>query len=238
MTAPASPAPTVRGHGGSPGPALRSQAHARALHGPHHGRRPRHADAVGDSQGPAPGLRQAHGRVGRRRRGRGRCRAGGVRGPAGRRRRRGAARRRPGGRAARGGGHRRRGARRARRGERGARRRPLRGPPARYPRADRRARRRASPSARRRDHAHHRAARPRGLRARRTQRRRRRRADRRDQVHRGGASGRAGDQGDQPRHLRLRCSASVRGPRRGGPRQRRALPDQRPARSSRATARA
>ena len=49
-------------------PGTLDHLHGRAFHGPHHGRRPGHSDAVGHSQGSASGLRQAHGRVGRRRR--------------------------------------------------------------------------------------------------------------------------------------------------------------------------
>ena len=93
---------------------LRSRLHGRVLHGPDNGRRPRNADALAPAQGAASRLRQADGRVGRRRRARSGGRARALRRTSGRARGRHASRRDRAGRAARGRGHRPRPCSRAR----------------------------------------------------------------------------------------------------------------------------
>ena len=140
------------------------------------------------AQGAPPGLRQAHGRMGHRRRARRRRRARGVRRaaratgsrmgfPKGSR---SSSRRRGRGRRGGAGGARGRRAMARRRG-------PLRRPPARHLRAHRRPDRGHASRGRRRHHPHHRRARPDRLRAHRARRGRQRRADRGDQVPRGRA---------------------------------------------------
>ena len=99
--------------------------------------------------------------------------------------------------------------------------------PADHARAARGAARRARAGGGQRDPAHHRPARPRGLRANRARLVGSRGPNRRDQVHRRRLPGGAGRGRDQPRHLRLRRADPLRGPRQGRARQGRALPDRR-----------